>query len=321
MMNQTLPSGVVTVLVAGLLLLAPERAAAQPTYRCIGAEGKISFSDRPCELASETQLIHGRATSGGAAAAVQDGKAPQELVDAYKRCQSALRQRALETYSNCLSRRRGDMVRQAKTAFEGLAVGTLALMPEAPKTVDGSVNRTEGQGTLRLTGELDGKRRFGVMDFVLEQGAWKLDTQNWSNVPFDEMPKFVAELNASKQRQQDFVCSAAKDEPIGGKTVLLDIQPGEKLISRFVVAPGGSRPFAHPSPNAQLVMSRANATARLQCKFGTNYPVSICYAGEPCLSTWYGGRIMQAVDGRIRGVIKNTADEGIEVIVFVAPER
>lgn len=319
MMNQTLSSGMATVLVAGVMQLAPGWAAAQMTYRCVTAEGKITFRDKPCELASETQLIHGSSTSEGAA--VQDGKAPQELVNAYNRCQNALRRRALETYSDCLSRRRGDTVRQAKTSFEGLAVSTLAFIPKAPKTVDGSVNRTEGRGTLRLVGELDGKLRYGVMDFVLEQGAWKLDTQKWSHVPFDEMPKFDAELKASKQRQQDFVCSAAKDEPLGGKTALLDIQAGEELISRVVVAAGSSQPFVHPSPNAQLVLFRANATARLQCKFGTNYPVSICYAGEPCLGTWYGGRIMQAVDGRIRGIIKNTADESIEVIVFVSHAR
>ena len=191
------------------------------------------------------------------------------------------------------------------------------MTPSKPTFVDGSTNRNDGRGTLRLTGSVDGKMRHGVIEFVLENGVWKLDQQAWSDKAFESAIQARAEIKSINDQQTTKACADAKTETAGQKTQLLDLLAGETLVAKLKLMAGTSAPFEYASPTEQSVMFRANATASLRCKYGNDYPISICYGAEQCLGSWFAGRKFPSQNGRIRGTVKNTGTDPIDVIVVI----
>lgn len=309
------------VLLMFAFLVGTESIYAQNVFKCTDGSGKQIFSDRPCEANSATKAAPTArpATPSNTAVymSLNNTAAPAELVAAYVKCQSALKIRSVDAYADCLSSRRANGVKQAKTMASSIVESTAQLTPPQPTVVDGKLTKTEGRGTLRLSGSVDGKTQYGVIDLLLEEGIWKVDQQAWSSRAFETADQARTTVKSMNDQQTSKACTDAKAEPQGYKSSMLDLLAGEILVAKLSVPGGSSLPFEYASATEQNVMFRADASARLRCKYGNDYPISICYASEPCVSSWFAGRKFPSQNGRVRGVVKNGGAEPIDVTVVI----
>ena len=123
----------------------------------------------------------------------------------------------------------------------------------------------------------------------------------------------------SKASSEDHAktCAKALNEQPNARSPWIDVHPSEKLVARLNVPPNSAKPFKYSNSGELVVMFRPNATDRMRCKYGNDYPVAICRGPKTCISSWYTGLKLPSVNGRIQGIIKNSGSEAIDVIVIV----
>lgn len=93
----------------------------------------------------------------------------------------------------------------------------------------------------------------------------------------------------------------------------------EREIARFSLSPGQTHDVSYLASNPLTVMFRVAGNEAMHCKY-PNSPVGMSTDGKIWMHSYYGGRPLDPVNGKIALMFKNTGDEAVSVLV-VAVEK
>lgn len=292
-----------------LLVAAPYASAG--FVKCVDANGKTTYTDGFCP-----QTAPSARQANETASLKTEGRAviSAGLERIYSDYIIALHTNNWQAYLDTLTSRRRE---EAQAAGERQLDMQRYMAPTNVHVVEESVSKDGRSGMLKvkavipLSGSDDAQ--LGTVEFVREDGDWKIDTQAWSDREWVR----AKDLKGAALSMQAEGCADVKARPESlPNQEMMKVSFKETQVAKFELMPGGTKDVSFPATRVQKISYRVAFNNALKCKYKGDYPTGMSMdGGKTWIYSFHAGQSVKPKDGQIKLAFRNKGQEPMNLVV------